>query len=48
MKIRLTIEQLKKVLKTEKPKYPIKIIMKGIDKEQLKELVNTLKEDRKD
>ena len=48
MKIRMTIDQLKKILKTEKPKYPITIIMKGIDKEQFKELVKTLKENRKD
>lgn len=47
MKIRLTIDQFKKVLKTEKPKFPITIIMKGIDKEELKALVKTLKDNRK-
>lgn len=44
MKLKITIEQLKKVLQTEKPKYPITIIMKGIDKEEMKELVKLLKD----
>lgn len=47
MKLKITIEQLKRVLQTEKPKYPITIIMKGIDKEEMKELAKLLK-DKKD
>ncbi len=47
MKIRLTIDQFKKILKTEKPKYPITIFLKGIDKEEIKTLVKMLKDDRR-
>ena len=43
MKLIMTLAQLKKVLKTEEAKYPIKIIMKGIDKAELMELVKVLK-----
>lgn len=48
MKIRLTLPQLKKILQTEDPKYPITIIMKGIDKVELKEVIKILKEKKRD
>lgn len=47
MKIKLTIGQLKKILKTQSPKYPITIMMTGIDKAELAELVTLLKSKRK-
>jgi len=43
----MTLAQLKKVLNTEEPKYPIKIIMKGIDKAELMELIKVLKAKKK-
>lgn len=43
MKLKLTLSQLKKVLQTEKAKYPITIIMKGIDEMELEELIRLLK-----
>ena len=43
MKIKITIEQLKKVLKSEKPKYPITVKMKDVSKEDLAELARLLK-----
>jgi len=42
MKIRITFEQLKRVLETEPPKFPITIGMKGIDKKEMDELVKLL------
>lgn len=48
MKVKLTLDQLKKVLKTEEAKYPITIIMNGIDREELKELIKILKAKKKD
>ncbi|SFQ45228.1 CBS domain-containing protein [Flavobacterium akiainvivens] len=43
MKIKITLEQLKRVLTTEKPKYPITVVMKGIDKAELEDVVKLLK-----
>lgn len=43
MKIKITLAQLKKVLTTEKPKYPITVIMKGIDEAELKDVIKLLK-----
>jgi len=48
MKIRLTLAQLKRILKTEKAKYPITIIMAGIDRAELQELLKLLREKKKD
>ena len=47
MKVKLTLAQLKKILQTEEPKYPITIFMAGIDKEELKEVVKILKAKKK-
>jgi hypothetical protein len=43
MKYRMTLTQLKTILQHEKPKFPITIIMKGIDKNELKEVIKLLK-----
>jgi len=43
MKIKLTIDQMTKILKTEKPKFPITIYLKGLDKRKVNELVKVLK-----
>ncbi len=43
MKIKMTLEQLKMVLTTEKPKYPITVVMKGIDINELKDVIKLLK-----
>jgi hypothetical protein len=42
MKLKITLDQLKRVLKVEKPKFPITIIMKNIDKAELKEVIELL------
>lgn len=47
MKVKLTLAQLKKILQTEEPKYPITIFMAGIDKEELEEVVKILKAKKK-
>jgi endonuclease V-like protein UPF0215 family len=43
MKLKITLDQLKKILKTEKPKFPITIIMAGIDRKELEEVIKLLK-----
>lgn len=43
-KIKLTIDQLKMVLQTEKAKYPITLNMSTVSKKELKELLRLLKE----
>ena len=43
MKMKITLEQLKMVLTTEKPKYPITVVMNGIDKSELKDVIKLLK-----
>lgn len=43
MKIKITLAQLKTVLTTEKPKYPITVIMNGINKTELKDVIKLLK-----
>lgn len=35
MKIKITINQLREVLKTQPPKYPIEIFMSKVDREEL-------------
>lgn len=47
MKIRITPEQLKKILETQPPKFPITIFMKGIDKVEMDELVKLIKSKKK-
>lgn len=46
MKLKITIEQLKKVLQTEKTKYPIILNMSKVSKKDLEELLKLLKEKR--
>ena len=44
MKIILSVSQIKKLLQDNQPvHYPITIIMKGIDREELKEILKLLK-----
>ena len=47
-KMKITTKQLIRVLQTELPKYPIKIIMAGVDKEELEEIIKLLKSKDKD
>lgn len=35
MRLKITIQQLKEILKTEKPKFPIVVIMKNVSEEEL-------------
>ena len=46
-KIKITAEQLIRILETEPPKFPITIVMKGMDKAEMDELVKLLKAKRK-
>ena len=39
----MTLEQLKMVLTTEKPKYTITVVMKGIDINERKDVIKLLK-----
>lgn len=43
MKIRLTISQLREILKTEPVKYPIEIMMSKVDQSELLKIGNLLK-----
>ncbi|MEC4005516.1 hypothetical protein OX283_012670 [Flavobacterium sp. SUN052] len=43
MKIILTVSQIKKLLENQPAHFPITIIMKGIDREELKEIAKLLK-----
>lgn len=47
-KLKITLPQLLKVLETQKPKYPITIVMNGIDKAEVEKLVDILKKEKKD
>ncbi|MBC7410108.1 MAG: hypothetical protein H7339_17120 [Arcicella sp.] len=47
-KIRITTKQMLKILETETPKFPLTIIMRGIDKAEMDELVKLLKTKKKD
>lgn len=47
-KIRLTLPQLKKILQTENPRYPITFFLKGIDREELAEVIKILKSKKED
>jgi hypothetical protein len=35
MKLKITVDQLKKLLENQPPKFPITVIMKGIDQSEL-------------
>lgn len=43
MKLKITTSQFKEILNSVNPKYPITIIMKGIDKVEREELTQLLK-----
>ena len=43
MKIKITIQQFKEVLNFADPKYPITIILKGIDAKEREELVKIIR-----
>ena len=43
MRLKITIKQLGEVLKTQPVKYPIEIMMKNVDREELKEIGKLLK-----
>lgn len=47
MKIKITINQLKEVLKTEPAKYPIEIMMKNVDQSELLRIGNILNQNKK-
>lgn len=47
-KIRITTTQLKAILRVEPPKFPMTIIMKGISKAEIKEIVELIKSKKKD
>lgn len=46
MKIILTVSQIKKLLEDQPAHFPITFIMKGIDREELKEIAKLLKKKR--
>lgn len=46
-KLKISITQLMTILQTEKPKFPLYIIMDGIDKEELKKLIKLLNAKKK-
>lgn len=46
MKIILTVSQIKKLLENQPAHFPITIIMKGIDREELTEIAKLLKKKR--
>ena len=43
MKLKITINQLREILKTESPKFPVEIMMKNIDQNELLKIGNLLK-----
>lgn len=43
MKLKITISQLREVLKTQPPKYPIEIMMSKVDQSELLKIGNLLK-----
>jgi len=43
MILKITINQLREVLKTQPVKYPIEIMMKNVDREELKQIGQLLK-----
>lgn len=43
MKLKITINQLREVLKTEVPKFPIEIMMSKVDQSELLKIGNLLK-----
>ena len=47
MKLKMTIQQFKEVLNFADPKYPITIILKGIDAKEREELRQLLKKTKR-
>ena len=47
MKLKMTIQQFKEILNNANPKFPITIIMKGIDKQEREELTQLLKKTKR-
>ena len=47
MKLKMTIKQFREILKTANPKYPITIILDGIDKSEREELTQLLKKTKR-
>jgi len=43
MKLKLTISQLREVLKTQAPKFPVEIIMSKVEQSELLKIGNLLK-----
>ncbi len=48
MKLKITISQLREVLKTEAPKFPVEIMMSKVDQSELLKIGNLLKEPKRD
>ena len=47
MKVKLTLAQLKRILETEQPKYPITIVMAGLDRDEVMEIAKILQSKKK-
>lgn len=43
MKLKITINQLREILKTEAPKFPVEIMMKKVDQNELLKIGKLLK-----
>lgn len=43
MKLKITISQLREVLKTEAPKFPVEIMMNSVDQSELLKIGNLLR-----
>jgi hypothetical protein len=43
MKLKMTISQLREILKTEVPKFPVEIMMSKVDQSELLKIGNLLK-----
>lgn len=46
-KLKITLSQLREILRTEKPKFPLLLIMDGITDKELEELYKLLKKKKK-
>ncbi len=43
MKLKITVSQLKEVLKTQAPKFPVEVMMQNVDAGELLKIGNLLK-----
>jgi hypothetical protein len=48
MKLKITTSQLREMLKSQSVHFPITIIMKGIDQDELKAITRLLKKTKRD